>query len=54
MTGPVAVLLLLVLVGLALVLVGDRIGSSFLTEMGAVLVVAPILAIPVGYAMGTF
>lgn len=43
----------LVLIGLVLVLWGDRVGSSFLTEMGAVLVVAPILAIPVGWAMGT-
>lgn len=43
----------LVLIGLVLVLAGDRWGSSFLTEMGAILTVAPILAIPVGYAMGT-
>lgn len=46
-------LLALVAVGLALVWWGDRAGSTFATEMGAVLVVAPILAIPVGYAMGT-
>ena len=44
---------MLVLIGLVLVLLGDRIGSSFLTEMGAILVVAPILALPVGWAMGT-
>ena len=44
-------LLALIAIGLVLVLWGDRRGSSFLTEMGAVLVVAPILAIPVGWLM---
>ncbi|QHB37834.1 hypothetical protein I5G63_gp094 [Mycobacterium phage Imvubu] len=43
----------LVLIGLVLVLLGDRWGSSFLTEMGAILVVAPFLALPVGWLMGT-
>lgn len=40
--------------GCALVLVGDRIGSSFLTEMGAVLVVAIPLTIPVAHLMGAW
>lgn len=52
----VVVMWLLVLcgVGLCLLLAGDRYRVPFLVDVGAVLALASVLAIPVGYGMGTF
>lgn len=42
-------ILALVVIGMVLVVLGDEIGSDVLTEMGAILVVAPIMAWPLSF-----
>lgn len=52
MTGPVGTLLALCVVGLVLVLVGDHWRIPAAVDVGAVLAVASIMAIPVMALMG--
>ena len=49
---PVMVLLMLSMCGVTLL--GLSRNNSVWEAVGAVLTIAPVLAIPVGYAMGTF